>query len=159
MAKKSKYIDDKTIHEILKPYAYKAFKDLSAESRRVIDVFYNDNVFNGSNKPMIYQRTFGMKNLFKPEMKKIKNGYRIEFTYSVDYLTTEHRSNDAVFTGSFVYGWHGGKYAWGHLKPFVPQTKPSPWKALEMYVRTYKIQKVGDVNVRFRKKNRDGLCY
>lgn len=129
----SKYIDDKTIHKMLKPYAYKVFKDLSLESHRVIDAFY------GGYSPVIYQRTFGMKNLFKPEMNKIENGYEITFTYSTDYLTTEHRSNEDVFVGSFVYGWHGGQYAWGHLKQHVEQMQPSPWRTLEMYVMRYKL--------------------
>lgn len=135
----SKYIEEKTIHKLLKPYAYKVFKDLSAESHRVIDEFYNDPVFDGSNKPAIYQRTYGMKNLFKPQINKTENGYIVEFTYSVDYLTTDHRSDEAVFDGSFIHGWHGGKYAWGHLKPFVPQTKPSPWDSLVKYVKEYKL--------------------
>lgn len=129
----SKYIDEKTIHEMLKPYAYKVFKDLSAESHKVIDLFY------GEYNPLMYQRTFGMKNLFRPAINKTEKGYEVEFVYSVNYLTTDHRSNESVFEGSFIYGWHGGKYAWGHLKPFVSQTQPSPWKLLEMYVRTYKI--------------------
>ena len=133
MAKKSKYIDEKTLHEILKPYAYKVFKDLSAESHYVIDLFYKNY------SPIMYQRTFGMKNLFKPQMKKTTNGYLIEFTYSADYLTTDHRSNEAVFEGSFIYGWHGGEYAWGYKKSFVPRIQPSPWKSLETYVRLYKI--------------------
>lgn len=130
---KSKYLDDNTIHEILKPYAYKVVKDLSNESHRAIDSFY------GGYDPFIYQRTFGMKNLFKPEMNRTKNGYEVTFTYSVGYLTAEHRSNNSVFEGSFIYGWHGGEYAWGHRKAFVPQTEPSPWKAIELYVRTYEI--------------------
>lgn len=133
MSNKSKYIDEKTIHEMLKPYAYKILKDLSYESHRVIDDFY------GGYGPIMYQRTFGMKNLFKPEMKKIKNGYEIVFTYSTDYLTTDHRSNEAVFDGSFIQGWHGGKYAWGHLKESVPRMEPSPWKSLELYVMKYKL--------------------
>lgn len=135
----SKYIDESMIHKLLKPYAYKIFKDLSAESHRIIDRFYNDPVFDGTCKPAIYQRTYGMKNLFRPKINKIENGYEIEFTYSVNCLTTEHGSNEAVFDGSFVHGWHGGKYAWGNLKPFVPQTKPSPWQSLEEYVRRYKL--------------------
>ena len=130
---KSKYIDDKTMHEILKPYAYKVFKDLSEKSHMVIDTFYKD--YN----PIMYQRTFGMKNLFKPEMNETKDGYEIVFTYSVDYLTTEHRSNEAVFDGSFIYGWHGGEYAWGHKKVLVPQTQPSPWNEIESYVKAYRI--------------------
>lgn len=133
MAKKSKYIYDATIYALLKPYAYKAFKDLSEESRRVIDAFY------GGYSPDIYQRTFGMKNLFRPEMKQIENGYEIKFTYSTDNLTTDHRSNEAVFVGSFVRGFHGGQYAWGHLKSSVPQMEPSPWRSLEIYVLTYKL--------------------
>lgn len=133
MSKDSKYIDKKTIHDILKPYAYKVFKDLSEESHRVIDMFYRDY------DPRMYQRTFGMKNLFKPSMKKTEAGYLIEFTYSVDYLTTEHRSDNDVFKGSFIYGWHGGKYAWGNLKHDVPRMKPSPWDLIKIYVKTYKI--------------------
>lgn len=132
MATKSKYIDDKTIHKILKPYAYKVFKDLANESHRVIDDFYKDY------KPDIYQRTYGMKNLFSPNLKKTKNGYDVEFVYSVDYLTTEHRSDEDVFEGSFIYGWHGGKYAWGHEKNDVPRTQPSPWTQIELFVKTYK---------------------
>lgn len=133
MSKKSKYIDDDIIHEILKPYAYKVFKDLSAESHYVIDIFYQD--YN----PMMYQRTFGMKNLFKPKLEKTNKGYIVEFTYSVDLLTTDHRSDEAVFEGSFIYGWHGGKYAWGNLKENVPRMSPSPWRLLELYVKSYKI--------------------
>lgn len=133
MATKSKYLDEKTIHEILKPYAYKVFKDLSNESHRVIDDFYKDYT------PHMYQRTYGMKNLFKPELKKTKTGYNVEFTYSSEYLTTEHRSDEDVFEGSFVYGWHGGKYAWGHEKTDVPRIQPSPWRQIELFVKTYKI--------------------
>ena len=132
MASKNNYIDEKTIHEILKPYAYKAFKDLSLVSHRVIDEFY------GGYKPKMYKRTFGMKNLFVPEMKKTEKGYRIEFTYSTEHLTTEHRSNEAVYVGSFQEGWHGGKYAWGHLKSKVERMEPSPWKTIEDYVKNYK---------------------
>ena len=133
MSNKSKYIDEKTILEILKPYAYKVFKDLSLMSHRVIDDFY------GGYQPKMYQRTFGMKNLFNPQMTKIKNEYEIIFTYSTDYLTTEHRNNEAAFVGSFVEGWHGGQYAWGHLKNNVPQMNPSPWKTLEDYVKNYEL--------------------
>lgn len=133
MAKKSKYIDDDTIHEILKPYAYKVFKDLSIESHRVIDEFYRDYT------PDIYKRTYGMKNLFKPELKNTKNGYNVEFTYSSEYLTTEHRSDEAVFEGSFVHGWHGGKYYYGHEKTDVPRMQPSPWTQIKLFVNTYKI--------------------
>lgn len=133
MSKKSKYINDKDLYELLKPYAYKVFKDLSNESYRVIEKFYNDYT------PTYYQRTYGMKNLFKPSLKRIKNGYRVKFIYSSEYLTTEHRDNDAVFNGSFVYGWHGGKYAWGHLKEKTPRTTPSPWRLLLSYVKEYEI--------------------
>lgn len=133
MANKSEYIDQATLHELLKPYAYKVFKDLSTESHRVIDMFY------GGYSPYMYQRTFGMKNLFKPSINKTETGYEVEFIYSVGYLTTEHRSNEAVFDGSFIHGWHGGQYAWGHLKQETPRTDPSPWRLLELYVRSYKI--------------------
>lgn len=133
MSNNSKYIDKKTIHDILKPYAYKVVKDLSFESHRVIDEFYRDY------DPRIYKRTFGMKNLFKPKMSKTETGYEVEFTYSVDYFTTEHRSDEDVFIGSFIYGWHGGKYAWGNIKTIVPRMKPSPWDLLKLYVKTYKI--------------------
>ena len=133
MASKSKYIDEQMIHEILKPYAYKVFKDLSLVTHRAIDEFY------GGYQPEMYQRTFGMKNLFTPEMIQIDNGYRIEFTYATENLTTEHRSNEAVYVGSFQEGWHGGQYAWGRLKPKVPRMTPSPWRLIEDYVRTYKI--------------------
>lgn len=131
---KDKYIDDKTIHDLLKPYAYKVFKDLANESHRVIDDFYNDY------DPDYYKRTYGMKNLFRPRIEKTEDGYYVEFTYSVDFLTTKHRSDEDVFDGSFVHGWHGGKYAWGHnLRKEDPQMKPSPWDTLRTYVRTYKI--------------------
>ena len=130
---KSKYIDDQTIHDILKPYAYKVFKDLSNESHRVIDEFYSNY------DPKYYKRTYGMKNLFTPEMIKLEDGYLIRFSYDADFLTTEHRSNEDVFDGSFVHGWHGGKYAWGHLKEDTPRMKPSPWDTLRTYVRTYKL--------------------
>ena len=133
MSNKSKYIDKKTIHEMLKPYAYKVVKDLAIESYRVIDEFYRDY------DPFMYQRTFGMKNLFREKMTRTDNGYLIEFIYSPEYLTTEHRSNEAVFEGSFIYGWHGGKYAWGTLKKNVSRMQPSPWQLLRMYVKTYKI--------------------
>jgi hypothetical protein len=135
MVKKSKYIDEKTIHEILKPYAYKVFKDLAAESHYVIEQFYEDY----KKPPRVYQRTFGIKNLFKPKLEKTDKGYIVEFTYSVDYLTTEHRSDNDVFDGSFIHGWHGGKYAWGHLREDVPRMQPSPWKLLEIYVKMYEI--------------------
>lgn len=132
MAKKGKLLDDKTIHEILKPYAYKAFKDLSNESHSAIEEFYRDY------KPHFYSRTYGMKNLFRPEIKKTKQGYDVIFTYSVDYLTTEHESDEAVFDGSFVHGWHGGRYAWGNIKRFTPRMKPSPWERIENFVDNYK---------------------
>lgn len=132
MSKKT-FVDQKTIHEILKPYAYKVFKDLAAESHRVIDEFYDDY------KPDYYKRTYGMKNLFRPSIKKIENGYYVEFTYSMDYLTTKHRSDEAVFDGSFVHGWHGGKFAWGHLKKETPRMWPSPWFSLKAFVDNYKI--------------------
>lgn len=133
MKKKSKYIDDEIIYEILKPYAYKVFKDLSETSHYVIDEFYRDY------KPTLYRRTYGMKNLFFPKLTKTKNGYLVEFTYSPEYLTTEHRSDEDVFCGSFIYGWHGGKYAWGSLKQNIPRMKPSPWDLLKLYVKTYKV--------------------
>lgn len=137
----SKYINEKDIHDMLKPYAYKIIKDLSYQSHKAIDDFYSDKVFDGGTSciPAIYKRTYGMKNLFRPSMKRTENGYVVEFTYSVDFLTTEHRSNDAVFDGSFINGFHGGLYAWGHKKPFVPQTTPSPWESISLYVKTYKI--------------------
>lgn len=130
---KSKYFSEEEIHDMLKPYAYKAFKDLANESYRVIDEFYRDY------SPEIYKRTFGMKNLFSPKMKKIENGYYIEFTYSADFLTTEHRDDVAVFDGSFVEGWHGGQYAWGNLKEYTPRTTPSPWRQLNRFVNGYKL--------------------
>ena len=133
MATKSKYIDEKKIHEILKPYAYKAFKDLARESHRVIEEFYKDY------SPIFYHRTFGMKNLFKPEIKKTTKGYDVVFTYSADYLTTEHRSDEDVFIGSFIHGYHGGKYYYGHEKPSVPRMQPSPWTQIDLFVRTYRI--------------------
>ena len=138
MAKKSvkkseQLIDDETLHKLLKPYAYKVFKDLSEQSHYVIDKFYSDY------DPAMYRRTFGMKNLFRPSIKRTEKGYRVEFIYSVDYLTTEHRNNEAVFSGSFVDGWHGGKFAWGHLKSNVPRIQPSPWRTLMTYVKAYKI--------------------
>ena len=133
MTKKSKYIDENLLREMVKPYAYKVFKDLSEQSHYVIDSFYKDYT------PRVYQRTYGMKNLFRPSMKPIKNGYSVEFIYSVDYLTTEHRSDETVFDGSFINGWHGGQYAWGHEKEFTPRMQPSPWDLLQLYVKTYKI--------------------
>ena len=130
---KNKYFDDELIHEILKPYAYKVFKDLSNESHRVIDEFYRDYT------PDIYERTYGMKNLFSPKLIKTKKGYNVEFTYSAEYLTTEHRSDEAVFEGSFVHGWHGGEYYYNHKKKEVPRMQPSPWTQIELFVKTYKI--------------------
>lgn len=130
---KNEYIDKKMLQEIVKPYAYKVFKDLSQESHYVINKFYSDY------DPFSYKRTYGMKNLFMPSMKPTKRGYIVEFTYSVDYLTTEHKSDEAVFDGSFINGWHGGKYAWGHLKEYTPRMQPSPWDLLEDYVKEYKI--------------------
>lgn len=132
MSKKNEYLDEKTIHEILKPYAYKIFKDLSYMSHKVINDFYADY------SPDYYIRTFGMKNLFNPNMRKIKNGWSVEFVYSFDNLTTEHNSNIAVFDGSFVHGYHGGKYAWGHIAN-TPQMTPSPWEILEDYANAYKL--------------------
>lgn len=132
MEKISKYITDKDIHRILKPYAYKAFKDLAFESHRVIDEFYRDYT------PKMYSRVYGLKNLFSPTIKKIKKGYYIEFTYSADFITGEHRDPEAVFTGSFIYGWHGGKYAWGHEKSLVKRMIPSPWIQLSAFVKNYK---------------------
>ena len=130
---KSKYLTQKEIQEIMRPYAYKAMKDLAEESHRVIDEFYRDY------KPDIYTRTFGMRNLFMPKLYKIVNGYRVEFTYSSDFLTTEHRDDEAVFEGSFVHGWHGGKYAWGHIKDHVKRMWPSPWRQINIFVDKYKL--------------------
>lgn len=134
MAKKNKLIDDKMVHELLKPYAYKVFKDISEQSHYVIDEFYRDYT------PQMYKRTFGMKNLFRPSMKRTEKGYRVEFIYSVDYLTTEHRSNEDVFKGSFIDGFHGGKFAYGYLKISTPRMQPSPWRTLMTYVKAYKIR-------------------
>ena len=78
-----------------------------------------------------------MKNLFKPSINKIEDGYVVTFLYSDDYLTTEHNNDAAVFDGSFVHGYHGGKYAWGHLAN-APQMMPSPWEILEDYAEKYK---------------------
>ena len=141
MSKKSEYIDKDLIHDLLKPYAHKVVKDLAVESYNVIEHFYRDKVFNDNTtwKPALYQRTYGMKNLFREKMIKTDKGYTIEFTYSADYLTTDHRSNADVFDGSFVNGWHGGKFAWGHLKQETPRTYPSPWMLLTSYVNSYKI--------------------
>lgn len=135
MSKKSKYIDEDIVYEILKPYAYKVFKDLAKQSRYVIQEFYKNY------QPKFYERTYNLRKstLFNPSIKRTKTGYNVEFVYSVDNLIGDHRSNDDVFETSFVYGWHGGKYAWGHEKQYVPRMIPSPWMSLELFVKSYKI--------------------
>lgn len=131
---KTKLLDDKEVYEILKPYAYKIVKDFAEASRNAIDKFYSDY------DPIYYKRTWGMKNLFKPELKRIDGGYQITFTYSSEFFAGMHRNDNAVFEGSFVEGWHGGPAAWGgRPRKTNPKTSPSPWEMIEDFYNNYKL--------------------
>ena len=81
-----------------------------------------------------------MKNLFKPELKRIDSGYLITFTYSSDFFAGMHRNDNAVFEGSFVEGWHGGPMAWGgRPRRTDPKTSPSPWEMIEEFYNNYEL--------------------
>lgn len=145
MASQSKYLNDKELHELLKPYAYKAIKDLSEVSHSAIQQFYDDytpGTYVKSGLPEdIYKRTFGIKNMFKSEMKRTSKGYDVIFTYSPHYFTTQHRSDEAVFSHSFLEGLHGGAYYYGHMKDFIPSMTPSPWDIISSFAGNYDVTK------------------
>ena len=47
-----------------------------------------------------------------------------------------HRSDEDVFEGPFLSGYHGGPLAWGHPRN-VPKMSPSPWELIEEFFNRY----------------------
>jgi len=122
---------DSEIHELLLPYAIQVAEDFDRQSSNAINAFYGDY------EPMIYDRTFGMQNMWKTEIEPIENGYTVRITYSPEFFGKSHRSDDAVFAGSFGVGYHGGPLAWGRPKKHIPQMQPSPWELIEEFFLAY----------------------
>lgn len=127
----SKFIDN-VMEKTLKENAMAAYKDMIEISHSVIEEFYNDY------SPAQYQRVWGFigggNYLYKPSIKKIKDGYRVEFIYSDEYMTGEHRSTEWAFDTGFLHGMHGGRFAWGHEESNIPYTNPSPYNQILNFV-------------------------
>ena len=131
---KSKYLSDDQINAILNRAATNAINDISRVSYEAISKFYSDYT------PEMYHRVYGLKNLFKVDTKRSPGRIIVTFTYSADMVQGWHRSREDAFETAFIYGKHGGDYAWGHLKKTVPVTYPSPWETIVKYVRyNYKV--------------------
>lgn len=94
------------------------------KSREVVNDFYNHYV------PMIYRRGWGFKNIVKPSISRIENGYLLSYSYSPEYFTASHRSDNDAFQSGFEMGFHGGPLAWGSPRKNDPQMQPSPWESL-----------------------------
>lgn len=129
----SDFIDIKPIvinSEEFKQEVYKVHKRIVSKSREVIDDFYNHYT------PIVYQRTWGLKNMMQSTMQKTDDGYLLTYIYSSAYFPTSHRDDGAAFNTAFVQGYHGGPLAWGKYPRINnPQMKPSPWESIVDFAR------------------------
>lgn len=114
--------------EEVKKTTYQISKKLSNAIYEAISYFYDDY------DPRYYHRVYGLKNLFRISTVKTPTGKKLVFDFAADYITGVHNSPEDAFESSFVYGWHGGEYAWGHKKPHVERTLPSPWAKIIRYL-------------------------
>lgn len=125
-------IPEAEIQNIILPYALKYLRDMSSFSLSAIAAFYGD--YN----PKMYKRKFGLVNMWQGEASPIPMGYSATMEYSSDYFGASHNSDEAVFNGPFMQGYHGGPEAWGHIRN-VPKMSPSPWELIETFSNTWTI--------------------
>lgn len=139
MAKKNDPLFLKLIDKDIKKLTYKIMKDMTRKSRGEIDKFYQDY------SPSQYDRIFGLKDLFHIKYKKISDAnYEITYIFEDEYVTNKDHHGNGVpgndgykwaFLDSFVYGYHGGLYAWGYKKKKHPRMYPSPWMNISKYAK------------------------
>lgn len=124
-------ITDKEIDEIMLPMAITFAKDLSSYSISVINAFYSHYT------PVLYQRKGGLNNMWQIDFAKNgTRGYDIIATYSSEFFSASHDSDEDVFQGAFMQGYHGDSQVWGVHKK-IPQMSPSPAKLIDQFVNSY----------------------
>lgn len=134
MAKKKPDFN-KDVKEDLKRELYQSIKDISNVSRSAIAEFYN------SYQPKEYQRVYGLKDLFNIHIKHTQRGYCVTYRYSASLVQRKehHESYSEAFASAFIRGEHGGYYAWGKPKKYIPKMSKSPWNMILDYVQAYYI--------------------
>ena len=125
-------ISDDMIQEMLLPFAIEYLINMSKISTEAINTFY------GSYDPILYKRGMGLSHMWEGEMTPIPKGYSATMAYDSAFFSSSHRSDEHVFNGPFLQGYHGGPLAWGHPRN-VPQTSPSPYEIIEQYWASYDI--------------------
>lgn len=134
MAKKKDTLSD-DIKKMMKDDLYRSIKDISNVSRSAIAEFYD------SYQPRVYHRVYGLKDLFDIHIKNTKNGYSVTYRYSASLVQNKeyHEDYTEAFASAFVRGEHGGYYAWGKPKRYIPTMPKSPWNIILDYVEAYYI--------------------
>lgn len=126
------YLSDAECREFVLPYAEKFAVEMKAESASAIAKFYGDYT------PIVYKRKFGLFGMWEQKITPDGRGYLVETKYSSAFFGASHRSDSAVFEGSFVQGWHGGPQAWGGISRYnTHKTSPSPWELIETFFNAY----------------------
>lgn len=123
----SSYISDDEIQELVLPYAIQYAQDIHSFSTAVMNAFYGDY------SPKIYQRKYGLTRFWETDMAPIPKGFKVTTTYSDAYFGASHHSDEHVFNGPFLEGYHGGP----HKYTATPQMSPSPYEWIEQYWDSY----------------------
>ena len=126
------YLSDEECREFVLPYAEEFALQMRAESASAIGSFY------GNYSPKIYKRQFGLFGMWDQKIYPDGRGYCVETKYSTEFFSASHRSDDSVFEGPFISGYHGGPQAWfGRSRGSVPKMSPSPWELIEKFFNSY----------------------
>lgn len=125
-----KLFTDSEIHDLTLPFALQLVRDMDSYSESVINAFY------GHYTPKMYQRQGGLNHMWKADLNPMPDGYEVVITYSSALFGASHNSDEEVFEGPFLRGYHGGPLAWGHPRN-VPKMSPSPWELIEEFFNRY----------------------
>lgn len=128
-------IPKEVIDEVLKNKAQEVVADIKMVTDKAISAFYADYTpITHKNRKLDYHNVWGIRRPYDYTITKLPsgNGYRVEFTYSSDFVTG-HKNPDVVFNGPFMEGYHGGPIRKGVP---APQMSPSPWEMILDYVNS-----------------------
>lgn len=109
--------------EQIENIANQVYDEIDEISKQAVSAFYDDY------SPTQYVRKKDLYNLWTGSKRKVGSGYIVTYEYDPKLLKQheDHKSRVGIFNNSFLEGYHGGEFAWGRLKSYVPRTIPSIW--------------------------------